>query len=382
MNLYFDNAATSHPKPEAVYRAVDRTLREAGASPGRGGYRQAMAASRLLFEAREAVAALFNIADSSRIVFTSSATEALNIALFGLLGPGDRVVTSTMEHNAVTRPLRLLQERGTEVVKVPADRQGFVNPADIRAACATRPRMVVLTHCSNVTGTRQAIEELGPWCRRNGILLLVDAAQSAGLFDIDVEEQAIDLLAAPGHKGLLGPPGTGLLYLRQGLQPAPLIIGGTGGNSASELPPEELPERLESGTANLPGLAGLKAGVEFLQEQGLSRIRRHEQTLLQQLIAGLQQLPGLRLFGPLDPDRQGSVLSFTLDGRDPAAIAFYLDQDHLINARAGLHCAPDAHRTIGTFPHGTVRVSPGFFTTAEDIDLLIRALADLASRAA
>ena len=380
MNRYFDNAATTHPKPETVYRAVDRTLRETGASPGRGGYRPAMDAARLLFEAREAAAAFFGIADSSRLVFTASATEALNLALFGLIRPGDRIVTSTMEHNAVTRPLRALQDRGVEVIRVPADRQGFIHPAGIRDACRSGTRLVVLSHCSNVTGTRQAIEDIGPWCRRNGILLLVDAAQSAGLFDIDVETMGIDLLAAPGHKGLLGPPGTGLLYLREGLLPQPLILGGTGGNSASDLPPEELPERLESGTVNLPGLAGLKAGIDFLLDRGLASVRAHEMELMRHLIDGLQKIPGILLYGPQEAARQGSALSINLKGRDPSTVAFTLDREHQVCVRAGLHCAPDAHRTIDTFPQGTLRLSPGIFHSGRDIDYLLDAVRDIAGR--
>jgi cysteine desulfurase family protein len=380
MNRYFDNAATTHPKPETVYRAVDRSLRETGASPGRGGYRPAMDAARLLFEAREAAAAFFGIADSSRLVFTASATEALNLALFGLIRPGDRIVTSTMEHNAVTRPLRALQDRGVEVIRVPADRQGFVPPIDLRDACRSGTRLVVLSHCSNVTGTRQAIEDIGPWCRRNGILLLVDAAQSAGLFDIDVETMGIDLLAAPGHKGLLGPPGTGLLYLREGLLPQPLILGGTGGNSASDLPPEELPERLESGTVNLPGLAGLKAGIDFLLDRGLASVRAHEMELMRHLIDGLQKIPGILLYGPQEAARQGSALSINLKGRDPSTVAFTLDREHQVCVRAGLHCAPDAHRTIDTFPQGTLRLSPGIFHSGRDIDYLLDAVRDIAGR--
>lgn len=374
MAIYLDNAATSHPKPETVYRAADRTLRELGASPGRGGYRAALEASRLLFETRLAAARLFGITDAARIIFTASATEALNLALFGLLNPGDRVVTTSMEHNAVLRPLELLRQRGVQVVKVAADPSGLVHPADIQAACAERPRLLVIGHCSNVSGTRQAIEEIGPWCRKQGILLLVDAAQSAGLFDLDVEEMAIDLLAVPGHKGLFGPPGTGLLYIRDDLQLRPLMVGGTGGDSTSPLPPPQLPEGLESGTANTPGLAGLKAGLEFLRETGLDAIRRHELNLVQTLRRELPSIPGLSLHGAATMDRQGSALSFTIADRDPAAIAFALDSDHDICTRAGLHCAPDAHRSLGTFPQGTVRISPGWFNTEQDIERLLTAL--------
>ncbi len=377
MAIYLDNAATSHPKPEAVYLAADRTLRELGASPGRGSYRTAIEASRLLFETRLAAARLLGVTDASRIVFTASATESLNLALFGLLNPGDRVVTTSMEHNAVLRPLEVLRRRGVEVVKVPANTDGFVVPTELKNACTQRTRLLVLSHCSNVSGTRQAIEEMGPWCRKHGILLLVDAAQSAGLFDIDVESMAIDLLAVPGHKGLFGPSGTGLLYVREDLQIRPLLVGGTGNDSTSVLPPPQLPEGLESGTANAPGLAGLKAGIEFLLATGIHTIRHHELNLVQRLRKELPKIPGLRLHGGNAMDRQGGALSFTIAGHDPAAISFLLDRDYAIQTRAGLHCAPDAHRSIGTFPQGTVRISPGWFSTEQDISTLLAALADL-----
>ena len=380
MAIYLDNAATSHPKPEGVYRAADQTLRELGASPGRGSYQAAIDASRLLFETRLAAASLFGVTEAARIVFTASATEALNLALFGLLNPGDRVVTTSMEHNAVLRPLELLRRRGVKVVKVPANTDGFVAPTELKNACTHRTRLLVLSHCSNVSGTRQAVEEIGPWCRKQGILLLVDAAQSAGLFNIDVEEMAIDLLAVPGHKGLFGPSGTGLLYVREDLQIRPLLVGGTGTDSTSVLPPPQLPEGLESGTANAPGLAGLKAGIEFLLATGIDTIRHHELNLVRRLRQELPKIPGLRLHGGNAMDRQGSALSFTIAGHDPAAIAFLLDRDHAIQTRAGLHCAPDAHRSIGTFPRGTVRISPGWFNNEQHIEKLMIALTVLVGR--
>ncbi len=377
MAIYLDNAATSHPKPEAVYRETDRTLRELGASPGRGSYRAAIEASRLLFETRLSTARLFGINDASRVVFTASATEALNLALFGLLNSGDRAVTTTIEHNAVLRPLEVLRRKGVEVIKVPAATDGFVDPSKLKAACSHRTRLLVLSLCSNVTGTRQAIEELGPWCRKEGILFLVDGAQGGGLFDLNVSEMAIDLLAVPGHKGLFGPPGTGLLYAREDLEIRPLVVGGTGSDSISALPPLQLPEGLESGTANSPGLAGLKAGIEFLLATGLDTIRSHELNLVRTLRQELSKISNLKLHGAATMERQGNVISFTIDGQDPAAIAFLLDRDHDIQTRAGLHCAPDAHRTIGTFPFGTVRISPGWFNTEQDIEALLAALNQL-----
>jgi cysteine desulfurase family protein len=380
MTIYLDNAATTFPKPESVYRAVDHTLRCVGANPGRGGHLMGLEAGRLIFEAREALAGFFGIRDSARIVFTGNATESLNLALFGLLMPGDRVVTSTMEHNAVTRPLRVLAEQGVEVVKVPADPQGRVDPADIRRACVDKTRMVVLTHCSNVSGTVQPVEEIGPWCRQQGIVFLLDAAQSAGIFPIAVEDLGIDLLAVPGHKGLMGPQGTGLLYVREGLQLKPLMYGGTGGNSQSDRPPEQMPERYEAGTLNTPGIAGLKAAIEFIGETGIDRIRAHEGDLISHLIDGFGRMSGVELYGPLTAGRHGGALSINLKGLDPAAVGFALDHDHGIICRVGLHCAPDAHRTIGTFPRGTVRISPGYFNTHEDIDDLLAAVSTLLSR--
>ncbi len=379
MTVYLDNAATSFPKPEAVCLAVDQAMRFGAANPGRGGYRLSLDAGRTVLAARESAARLVGMTDPARIVFVANATEAINLALFGLLNSDDRVVTTSMEHNAVVRPLRALAERGVEVVKVPADRTGFVSPAELQQACTPGTRLVVMTHCSNVTGTVQAIEEIGPWCRSRGILFMVDAAQSAGLFPIDVGAMAIDLLAVPGHKAIMGPPGTGFLCVGEGVQLKPLLYGGTGTRSMSDAQPDELPERLESGTLNVVGLAGLHAALEFLHEIGLNRHKAHEQELLGLLIEGLQRLPAVHMYGPLDAGRHGGALSFTIDGHDPATVGYRLDHEFDISVRVGLHCAPDAHRTIGTFPEGTVRVSPGWFNNYADIERLLKAVHALAA---
>lgn len=380
MPIYLDNAATSYPKPESVYRSVDHSLRHLGGSPGRGSYGMALDAGRCLLEIRDTVADLIGARDSSRIAFTSGATEALNLAFFGYLKAGDRVVTSTMEHNAVMRPLHVLQSRGVSVVQVAPGPDGCLHPAEIQKAVMAdfaSTRMVILSHASNVTGSIQPVEALGPWCRSLGILLVVDAAQTAGFLPIDVETMVIDMLAVPGHKHLMGPPGCGFLYVREGIQLTPLIYGGSGGDSGSPHPPEVMPDRLESGTLNLPALAGLKAGIDFIQQQGPANIRRHKTDLLSYLRDGLRYVPGMSLYGPSDGSQLAGVLSFNLHGHDPADIAFWLDTEHAICVRAGLHCAPDAHRTIGTFPRGTVRVSPGFFSGASDMDALLHALAAL-----
>lgn len=379
MTLYLDNAATSFPKPEDVCAAVDHAMRFGAANPGRGGHKLSLEAGRMVLAARSAAARLVGMPDPARIIFVANATEALNLALFGVLSSGDRVVTTSMEHNAVVRPLRALADRGVEVVKVAAGPDGFVSPDDIKQACLPGTRLVVMTHCSNVTGTLQAVEEIGPWCRARGILFLVDAAQSAGLFPIDVTAMGIDLLAVPGHKAIMGPPGTGFLCVGEGVQLTPLLYGGTGTRSMSDVQPVELPERLESGTLNVVGLAGLHAALEFLEEIGLNRLRAHERDLLGHLLDGLGRLPSVRLFGPADAARHGGALSFTLAGLDPATVGYRLDHEFDIGVRVGLHCAPDAHQTIGTFPEGTIRVSPGWFNTADDIDRFLAAISALAT---
>jgi cysteine desulfurase/selenocysteine lyase len=373
MPIYLDNAATSHPKPESVYRAVDHALREIGTSPGRGGYRRGLDATRIVFEARESLAELFGIKDSSRLVFTSNATEALNLAIAGMLRPGDHAVTTTMEHNSVSRPLRVAEKQGSPITRIPCDRSGFLNPRDLAAALRANTRLIVLSHCSNVTGTVQPLAEIGQLASQSGVPLLVDAAQSAGVMPIDVTT-GISLLAAPGHKGLLGPQGTGFLYIAEGLELPPLVVGGTGGHSSGEEQPEEMPARFESGTLNTPGIAGLRAGVEFILNTGIETIRKKELSLVHQLLEGLMGMQNISLFGPAAEKERGGIVSFTVDGMDPSMIGFTLDHDYDIEVRTGLHCAPGAHQTIGTYPTGTVRVSPGWFTTEEEIETFIRAM--------
>ncbi|MEJ2470143.1 MAG: aminotransferase class V-fold PLP-dependent enzyme [Desulfuromonadales bacterium] len=374
MPIYLDNAATSFPKPEPVIEAVVDHLRQSAANPGRGGHQLALRAGRLVMECRESLAAFFGIDDASRIAFTANATEAINLGLFGLLQPGDRVVTTSMEHNAVVRPLRALSDQGVEVVRVMADARGFVDPRTLYQTCGQDTRLLIMTHCSNVTGTLQAIEEIGPWCRERRIVFMVDAAQSAGLFPIDVEQMAIDLLAVPGHKGLLGPAGTGFLYVHPDLDLRPLLYGGTGNLSQSQQQPAEMPERLESGTLNTVGLAGLNAGLQFLQATGLDTIRRHEQKLLAMLMDGLHSLSAVTVHGPPQADQHGGALSFSVKNLDPAMLGFRLDHEYGICCRVGLHCAPEAHGTIGTLAEGTVRLSPGYFNTSAEIEGTLTAI--------
>lgn len=376
MPIFLDNAATSFPKPESVYRAMDDTMRRIGVAPGRGGYAQGLESARLIFTARETLAAFFAAPDPARLVFTHSATESINLAVRGLLKPGDHVVTTTMEHNSLARPLSLLERRGVEVTWVQTARDGLVDSRDIAAAFRPTTRLVALAHASNVTGTVQPVVEIGALTRSAGIPFLVDAAQSAGCIPIDVVRMGIDLLAAPGHKGLFGPPGTGLLYVAEGVELEPLVVGGTGGFSSEPEQPREMPERFESGTLNVPGIAGLLAGVEFIRQTGIEAIARHEDELTRHLLTGLAGIPGITVHaGP--SGLRAPVLSFTVDGNDPSTIGFRLDAEFGISVRVGLHCAPMAHRTIGTFPVGTVRVSPGYFTASADIDTFLAALKEI-----
>lgn len=357
---------------------MDAAMREVGVAPGRGGYRQSLAAARIIFEARSALARFFGVSDSSRLIFTHSATESINIAVFGLLKPGDHVVSTSVEHNALARPLHLAKRRGVEVTFVRSDPFGVVSEQDIARAMRQNTRLVALAHCSNVTGAVQPIAEIARIARQGGAFFLVDAAQSAGFFPIDAEAMGIDLLAAPGHKGLFGPPGTGILAVGTGITLEPLQVGGTGGSASSPEPPEQMPERLESGTINTPAIAGLKAGLEFVEATGLDAIRARETALVDQLLEGLRGTAGVRLYGPQQGER-GAAVSFNVDGHDPASVGFLLDSDYDISVRVGLHCAPDAHRSIGSFPEGTVRVSPGFFNTEADIDFFLKALREIIS---
>jgi len=378
MAIYLDNAATSFPKPDAVCEAVAWALKNVGGNPGRGGHGFSLAAGRVLLEAREAVARFFGIADSARIALLSSATEAINLALFGWLRPGDRVLTTRMEHNAVSRPLNALAGRGVQVVRLPCDAAGRLLLDDLHREAAAGARLMVLCHCSNVTGTLQPLEEIAGICRRHRIPLLVDAAQSAGHFPLDVGRLDIDMLAAPGHKGLLGSAGTGFLYLRPEIELQPLLYGGTGVNSTAAWMPEQMPERFEAGTRNVPGLAGLTAGIRYLESTGTQRVEARLSALTGRLLEGLAGIDGVKLFGPGPEEKRGSVVSFVIVGRDPAECAFRLDREFAICCRAGLHCAPDAHRTIGSYPEGTVRLSPGPLTTEDDIGQALEAIRVLA----
>ena len=381
--IYLDNAATSFPKPESVYQAVDHFNRYIGANPGRSGYATAREASQIVTEAREALARLFNVDEPSQIVFTSNATEALNLGLKGLLLPGDHIVTTVTEHNSVLRPLRsLAKQRRVAVTWVECDGTGFIDPAGIRAALRSDTRLVCMTHASNVTGTVHDISTISGLVHENGTLLMVDAAQTAGCVPIDVQEMQIDLLAFTGHKGLLGPQGTGGLYIKPGLETQihPLVEGGTGSQSSSDLQPEKMPDRFEGGTRNTPGLAALGAGVRLVLETGVEAIQAHERALTERLLDRLASIPGVRIYGPPRGSHRVAVVSFMLDNWPPLNLAHILASGFDIATRSGLHCAPLIHQYLGTSDTGTVRASIGHSSTTDDIEALCDALEQIAAQ--
>lgn len=379
--IYFDNAATSFPKPETTIRAMNRFMTESGGSPGRSGHRLSIAAARTVFEARDAVADLLGIPDPLEIAFTKNATEALNIAIFGLLKPGDHAITSAMEHNSVMRPLRALQAGGVEVSIIPCSAKGELDPGDVVPLIRTNTKAVFLTHASNVTGTIMPVREVGRIAAERGIPFCVDAAQTTGALSIDVASMHIDLLAFTGHKSLFGPQGTGGLYVRGGLETKiqMLMRGGTGSSSESEEQPEFMPDRFEAGTINAVGLAGLGAGAAYVASEGVRKIRSHERSLTRLFLEGVRDNKKITVYGPADPEKQMPIVSFAIRGIDPGRAALMLDEEFEILSRPGLHCAPSAHRTTGSFPAGTIRFSFGYFNTEEDIRRGIDALSELSA---
>lgn len=380
MTTYLDNAATSFPKPESVYSAMDHFARTELANPGRGGHKMALASERIIDEGRHRLNQLFHGLGAERFVFTCNCTDALNIAIKGSLQAGDHVVTTNLEHNSISRPLRALELAGMiTLTRVPADGTGTVDPAAIQNAITAKTRLVAMTHCSNVLGTVQPIAEIGKIVRDRDLLFVVDAAQSAGVIPIDIQTMFIDMLAFPGHKSLLGPTGTGALYAGPRAQLRPWREGGTGGDSSSETQPREFPFFLEGGTPNVLGIAGLVAGIQSVEERGMQAIHEHEAALVERLWRRLEQIEGVTVFGHRDYSRRVGAISFRSEALPAPEIGGILDQAFDIAVRPGLHCAPYIHRAVGSFPDGLVRASPGQFNTADDIDRLADALDEILS---
>lgn len=376
--IYFDQAATTLPKPEAVARACAQAVLTGG-NGGRGGYNGALDSLRTAYGVRCKLAGKFGLSAPERVCFTAGATDSLNIALQGLLRPGDHVITTAMEHNSVLRPLYLLEERGVELTILPADARGRVHWEALEPALRHNTRALVCCHGSNLTGNLNDLAALGAFCRGHGLTFVVDAAQTGGLFPIHMEGQHIGLLCLAGHKSLMGPQGIGALLVGPGVELRPLRVGGTGVQSASKRQPEEYPIRLEAGTLNGPGIAGLGAALDWLEEQGPDRLRRRERELARRFYQGAWEIPGVTVYGDFAAPERCPIVSLNLGEWDSAAVSDQLSQRFGVATRAGLHCAPLAHRALGTWKQGAVRFSFSHCNTEAEIDQGLAALRTLAT---
>lgn len=378
--IYLDNAATSYPKPDNVYVEMARCMKEYCANPGRGGHYMSIASINAVSKARENVSRFFNISDPMQLCFTKNATEALNIAIRGSLKAGDHVVTTSMEHNSVIRPLKTLEKNeGVEIAIVRANSFGEIDPEDIRRSIKRNTKLIVCTISSNVNGAIMPVKEIGRTARNYGIAFLVDGAQGAGSVKIDVEDMCIDMLAFPGHKGLLGPQGTGGLYIRSDLKINPLMQGGTGSNSENLYQPEIMPDLLESGTLNTPGIVGLNAGIEFINAFGLNNLILYKNMLLERLIQGIEEIKGIKMYNSHSASFNSGIVAVNVKDADSTEISYALDRNYKIATRAGLHCAPLAHETLGTMKRGIVRFSIGCFNSVDEIDIALNALREISA---
>ena len=376
MKVYLDNSATSWPKPPQVAEAITEFLANSAASPGRSAHQMSISAAREVFETRELVAQLFNVPDSDRVIFTSNATHALNIAIYGVLKKGDHVITTTFEHNSTIRPLRRLERDGViELTLIGCNNEGSFNNQQLTNSIKPNTRLVCSVHASNVTGDILPIHSIGEICKAKGLLYLVDVSQSAGIIPINMQAQNIDLLAFTGHKKLYGPTGIGgLCIANNALVVEPFMQGGTGSRSESEYHPQFYPDALEAGTLNTVGIVGLKAGLNFVISNGLNSIRQKQLELTNRFIDGLKVMQDVTVYRGITESSYLSVVSINVNGKAPSDVAFQLDKEFGIMVRAGLHCAPLVHKSLGTFPQGTVRFSFGFYNTSKDVDYTLNAL--------
>lgn len=375
--IYFDNAASSWPKPRSVSEKVAECIQEYGANPGRGGHQLSMRASKVIYKTRVKLAQLFGIKNPNDIFFTMNATMALNMAIKGILKSGDHVITTTLEHNSVRRPLEYMKKvHGVEITYIKPENDGFVID-EFKKAIKQNTRLIAVSHASNLTGMIAPIKEIGLMAKEYQIPFLVDGSQSAGILPINVEEMNISLLGFPGHKGLYGPQGTGGLYVHPDLQLEPLLHGGTGSHSELIEQPETRPDRYESGTLNTPGIAGLLAGVEFVLDTGVEEIRKKEWELTQYTLQKFEDLQGIEVYGPPREIERVAVIAFNMLGMDASEVAYILDQEYGIAVRSGFHCTPLGHETAGTSEIGAIRISYGYYNTREQVDQLIMALRDI-----
>lgn len=374
--IYLDNAATSFPKPSSVYNAVLECMKNYAANPGRSSHDMSLKASAKIMECRKEISNLFGIANPLNLVFTCNATEGLNIAIKGLIMQGDHVITTVIEHNSVLRPLNSLFRNGVEITFLSVDENGYIDLEQLKKEIKKNTKAIIVNHASNVLGTIEPINDIGKIAKQYGITFIVDASQSAGVIPIDVNRNNIDIMAFPGHKGLLGPQGTGGLYIKQGINLNNFIDGGTGSNSDLMVQPDFLPDKFESGTLNTPGIAGLCEGVKFIKKQGINSIRKKEGVLTAQLLEELKKFPFVKIYGLDTAKNRSSVVSINIDGMDSSKVGYVLNKKN-IAVRTGYHCAPLVHGIIGTTNRGTVRISPGYFNTENDIEAVIKAIRNM-----
>lgn len=374
--IYLDNAATTYHKPEAVVQAVTDALRHMG-NAGRGAHEASLDASRMIYDTRQMLAGLFHAGDASRVAFTANSTESLNIAIQGILNPGDHVITTVMEHNSVLRPLYLMEERGVELTILPLGEDGLISDRDFERAIRKQTKAIICTHASNLTGDMIELAEVGEVCRRHGLLFVVDASQSAGVFPVHMEEMGIHILCFTGHKSLMGPQGTGGICVREGIEVRPLLAGGSGIHSYSKHHPVQMPTALEAGTLNGHGIAGLHAALQFLNETGMETIRCREQMLARQFHEGIKNLTGITVYGNFERKERAPIVTLNIGDYDSGETADELAVTYGILTRAGAHCAPLMHRALGTVEQGSVRFSFSCFNTEKEVEQAIEAVGEM-----
>jgi cysteine desulfurase/selenocysteine lyase len=378
--IYLDNAATSYPKPDIVLNETSSCMKYYCANPGRGGHEMAIFSAKAINRSREVISSFFNIMNPMQLCFTKNATEALNMGIKGILRCGVHVITTSMEHNSVIRPLKTLEKaNGIELTIIEADKNGYVNANEFNEKIKKNTRLIICTLSSNVNGMILPVKKIGEIARNRGIVFFVDGSQGAGSIVIDVEEMNIDMLAFPGHKGLLGPQGTGGLYVRDGLKVRPIVEGGTGSQSENIYQPELMPDMLESGTLNLPGIIGLSCGIKFINEFGIENLRLYKHFLLKRFVNGVSNIKGAILYSSGEIEENSGIVSLNIKGMDSTEVSHILDKKFQIATRAGFHCAPLAHKTLGTFNTGVVRFSFGCFNTIDEIDYAIDALKEIST---
>ena len=374
--IYLDNAATSRRKPQEVIDAVVFAMTSLG-NAGRGTTEAALDAARTIYGARDKIAGFFGVKNPKQVVFTANSTESLNIAIHGLIKPGDHVISSVMEHNSVLRPLYEREEAGAELTLIECDEKGRLLTGDIEKNIRDNTRAIVLTHGSNLTGNVNDIEKVGRIAKAHGLLFIVDASQTAGVLPIDVEKMNIDVLCFTGHKSLLGPQGTGGMCVREGLEIEPLKRGGSGVDTYNRHHPSEMPTALEAGTLNGHGIAGLSAAIDFIEKTGIDEIREKEQSLMKRFVEGVRDIPGVKLYGDFDAEVRCPVVALNIGNADSSEISDILSMDYDIATRPGAHCAPEMHESLGTVDQGAVRFSTSYFNTGEEIDAAIRAVREI-----